>query len=361
MPIATPHLRQTDDEVLTTTDTAKVLGISVRTAQLLIEGGRIPSWKTPGGHRRVYRSAVEALLLPAREAPQVVSATLIVVSSPDRQPVLRGVLEKLGHLSIQFHSDTWSAALAMAVRPPAVLVLDSDMHRDGAQMVNSLAMDSRFANAEFVVVVREGERRLETTPARVHLTTLDGLDDLLRRLTGDRPSAAAPVVEGGFVVAPNEASRLRAVQRLGIVDTPAEVSFDRVTSLAAHGLKSPVSLMTVLTADRQWFKSRQGLELTETPRSWAFCNHTLLQKGVFEVRDLAKHPSFVHNPAVADAPHFRFYAGAPVNDPDGFPIGSICVIDYRPRQLDKMQRTMLLDLAAIATDELKLRDLVSRN
>jgi GAF domain-containing protein len=153
---------------------------------------------------------------------------------------------------------------------------------------------------------------------------------------------------------------LLAVKRSGIVDTPAEPSFDRVTWLASMGLKSPVALMTVLTEERQWFKSRQGLDMPETPRSWAFCNETILQKDVFEVRDLSKHSVFSSNPAVLASPHFRFYAGAPVYDADGFPLGSICVMDYRPRHLDAQQRRMLLDLAAIASDEMKLRELLGK-
>jgi GAF domain-containing protein len=150
------------------------------------------------------------------------------------------------------------------------------------------------------------------------------------------------------------------VQRSGLVDTPSEAPFDRVTWLAANDLKSPVALMTILTAERQWFKSRQGLAMPDTPRSWAFCNHTVLQRDVLEVRNLAKHESFAGNPAVAGAPHFLFYAGAPVYDPDGFALGSICVIDYRPRQLDKAQRKTLLELAAIASDAVKLRGLAAK-
>lgn len=350
-----------EDEVLTTTEAAKVLGISVRTAQLLIEGGRIPSWKTPGGHRRVHRSAVEALLNPAQPSVLVASATVIVVTPVERQPVFQHLIESLGYLSPQFHSNTWSAAIAAAVRAPAVLVVDLEgSGSEGVSLLSVLAGDARFRHAEFVVVVPTRKGRLETLPARVHVATFKGLDELLKRLTSAKQPFESRLVDGSFLVAPNEGSRLQAVQRSGIVDTPPEPSFDRVTWLASTGLKIPVALMTVLTAERQWFKSRHGLELAETPRSWAFCNHTLLQTGVFEVRDLQKDPNFANNPAVVNAPNFRFYAGAPVYDPDGFPLGSICVIDYRPRQLDKSQRRTLLDLAAIASDELKLRDLTMR-
>lgn len=101
--------------------------------------------------------------------------------------------------------------------------------------------------------------------------------------------------------------------------------------------------------------------MLETPRSWAFCNHTVLQRGIFEVPDLADHLAFASNPAVANAPHFRFYAGAPVYDPDGFALGSLCVIDFQPRQLDDDQRRTLLELAAIASDEVKLRELLKKS
>ncbi len=186
----------------------------------------------------------------------------------------------------------------------------------------------------------------------------------MAKLSPDDPQHASALVSalaGDFPTAPNEGSRLQAVLRSGLVDSPAEVQFDRVTWLAARGLKAPISLMTVLTPELQWFKSRQGLDMMQTPRSWAFCNHTVLQTGIFEVHDLQEHPSFAKNPAVADAPYFRFYAGAPVYDPDGFALGSICVIDFRPRQLDKNQRRTLLELAAIASDEVKLKGLTAKS
>src|SRR5262249_14000705 len=100
-----------------------------------------------------------------------------------------------------------------------------------------------------------------------------------------------------------------------------------------------------------------GLDMTETPRSWAFCNHTILQKGVFTVDDLARAAAFADNPAVAGAPHFRFYAGAPVIDPDGFALGSLCAVDYKPRELDAEQEQALLALAAVASDAVQLRSM----
>lgn len=350
-----------EDDVLTTTDAARMLGISVRTAQLLIEGGRVPSWKTPGGHRRVHRSSVQALLEQAHPPTKQMSATVMVVAQPERRASFEGVLAGVGHLLPEFHASLGLAAIALGARTPAVVVVDSDSWtQEAAVLVGALATDVRFRLAEFVLVTPNEKRRPKPLPARVRLTTLSGLVELLRVLTEERVHQDDRIVDGDFLMPSNEASRLEAVKRAGIVDTPAEDSFDRVTWLASRGLKSPIALMTVLTADRQWFKSRQGLDMLEAPRSWAFCNHTILQREVFEVQDLSKHPSFKNNPTVVDGPRFRFYAGAPVYDPDGFALGSICIMDHHPRRLDKNQRRMLSDLAAVASDEVKLRDLVAK-
>jgi excisionase family DNA binding protein len=355
------HLMPMEDEVLTTTEAAKLIGISVRTAQLMIESGRLPSWKTPGGHRRVRLADVQALLGKPSSAEKSRSATVLVVTTEERQQLFAQVFEDAGHLHPRFQTNIWSAAIAAGARLPAVLIVDLDAWpEEGASLLGTLATDSRFRNVPCVAVLRAGVKRPSTLDSRVQAATLETLPGLLNRLTEEPAPAKGQLALGDFPVAPNERGRLEAVQRSGLVDTPAEPSFDRLTWLAANGLKSPVALMTLLTAERQWFKSRHGLAMQDTPRHWAFCNHTVLQRELFEVRDLTKHHGFAKNPSVADAPHFRFYAGAPVFDPDGFALGSICVLDYRPRQLDENQRRTLLDLAAIATDELMLRDTLAR-
>jgi excisionase family DNA binding protein len=350
-----------EDDVLTTTEAAKLLGISVRTAQLLIEGGGLPSWKTPGGHRRVHRSDVEALLPDGKPQGRARSATVLVVTSERRRPQFEAVLERIGHLSPQFQTSTWSAAATVAGRLPAVVVVDVEgCGNNAAGLLETLANDVRFQDAALVAVIPSRQRGAAAPASRVCETSLDRLEAVLVKLSEDAGPATG-VAGSGFPIAPNEASRLQAVQRSRLVDTPSEAPFDRVTWLAANDLKSPIALMTILTAERQWFKSRQGLEMPDTPRSWAFCNHTVLQRDVLEIRNLAKHESFAGNPAVAGAPHFLFYAGAPVYDADGFALGSICVIDYRPRQLDKTQRKTLLELAAIASDAVKLRGVLAKH
>jgi excisionase family DNA binding protein len=348
------------DDVLTTTEAAKLLGISVRTAQLMIEGGKLPSWKTPGGHRRVLRSDVEAILPGAAADGRVQSATVLAVTDDAGRPGFEAVLRRIAHIAPVFHTDTWLAAAAAGERIPAAVVVDVAAFQGAAVgLLEALAEFGHFKDAALIAVIPVGKRGAVKLPARVVKTSLEALGGVLIQLTADEPAPADPI-ERGFPVPPNEASRLQAVQRSGLVDTAPESAFDRVTWLAANELKMPVALMTLLTGDRQWFKSRQGLALPETPRSWAFCNHTVLQRDVFEVKNLSTHDSFASNPAVADAPHFRFYAGAPVYDPDGFALGSICVIDYRARQLDARQRKTLQELAAIASDAVLLRQMQGR-
>lgn len=224
-------------DVLTTSQAARLLGISVRTAQLWIEGGSLRSWKTPGGHRRVYRSDVMALI--------------------DKSPA-----------------------------PPA-------------------------------------------------------LDAIAKHAA---PTAAF-----------DESLRLQALTASGLVDSGPEPSFDRLTWLASRMLKAPIALVTLLTATHQRFKSRIGLAMTETPRDWSFCNRTIMQRDVFTVENLRLDPQFADNPAVVGDMHFRFYAGAPVIDPDGYALGALCVIDTEPRRLKDDEHTTLRALADIASDQLRLR------
>jgi GAF domain-containing protein len=164
------------------------------------------------------------------------------------------------------------------------------------------------------------------------------------------PSAGVP-----YPLALNERQRLVALERSGLLDTAPEEPFDQVAWLAAQTLDAPIALITLLTSTRHWFKARFGLDLPEAPRSWAFCNYTILQKGVFSVEDLASDPRFAANPAVAGEPGFRFYAGAPILDEEGFAIGSLCVIDRRQRALDARQERALLALAGMASSEVRLR------
>jgi hypothetical protein len=265
--------------------------------------------------------------------------------------------------TVDAYSDTQEAAFAIGLRLPALVVVDlrDDATGERAALVTRLAAQPALGASRIVTLGGEADAMHDENagaPAKItrvaHAQALPAaLRDLLRDrdATAVRPDPAAP-----YPVAANEAQRLVALERAGFVDTPPEDAFDRLTWLASRALDAPIALLTVLTSQRQWFKSRQGLDnFTETPRSWAFCNYTILQRDVLVAPDLEHDPRFADNPAVAGGPCFRFYAGAPVVDQDGFALGSLCVIGYEPRTLDQQERETLAALAALASDELRLR------
>ncbi|KMQ72849.1 sensor domain-containing phosphodiesterase [Marinobacter subterrani] len=150
-----------------------------------------------------------------------------------------------------------------------------------------------------------------------------------------------------------ERRRLAALDRLGILDTPPEERFERLTRIARQYYGVKTALFSVLDEDRQWFKSRQGLDTTETPRSVAFCDYAIQQDKLLLVEDATRDPRFQKNPLVTGKPHIRFYAGMPVREPSGFKIGSLCIIDDKPRQFSEIDLDILRSLASIVEDELE--------
>jgi excisionase family DNA binding protein len=240
------------DPVLTTAAAARLLGVAVSTAQLWFESGALPSWRTPGGHRRVRRSAVLQLLETRRPAAA-----------------------------------------------PEPVADDAGAPTLGPEFLPAHAPDY-------------------PTPA-------------------------------------NEAARLAAVHASGLFDTPPEAVFDRLTWLATQVTDCPMGLMSMLGARRQWFKSRAGTALAETPRAWAFCNHAIMGAAPFMVEDAVRDPRFAANPLVTGDNRVRFYAGVSVVDAGGHALGTLCVLDHEPRRLREREMKALEELAAIATDELRAR------
>lgn len=153
----------------------------------------------------------------------------------------------------------------------------------------------------------------------------------------------------------NEHARLRTLRRYAVLDTEAEPSFDRITALAARVLRVPICLVSLVDADRQWFKSCVGLGVRETGRDISFCAHAILSDDVLVVPDATEDARFLANPVVLGAPFIRAYAGAPLTTSDGFRIGTLCAIDTRPRAFDADERATLADLARLVVDELELR------
>lgn len=234
------------DDALTTREAARILGVAVSTTQLWMERGALPSWKTPGGHRRCRRSEVLRL----------------ITSAPPAVP-----LEPAGLLAAEFH----------AVASPS------------------------------------------------------------------------------YPVGAHEAERLRALAASGLVDSPPEHVFDRLAWLAAQFMQAPMAVVSLLTAERQWFKARSGVAVSQTPRAWAFCSHAVLGDDLFVVEDAQQDARFCRNPLVRGQPHIRFYAGLPVHDANGYKLGTLCVLDTESRTLTPEQGRGLLELGNLVTEEIRRR------
>ncbi|MCK6105588.1 PAS domain-containing protein [Brevundimonas sp. EYE_349] len=155
----------------------------------------------------------------------------------------------------------------------------------------------------------------------------------------------------------DEADRLAALNRYGVLDTTPEAAFDDLANLAARLCDAPMAAVSLVDAERQWFKAEVGLGLPQTPRPVSFCAHAMLGDQPLIVTDAEQDGRFADNPLVTGAPHIRFYAGYPLKSPEGAPLGALCVLDHRPRPegLTELQATAMRTLAAQVMTQLELR------
>jgi GAF domain-containing protein len=156
-------------------------------------------------------------------------------------------------------------------------------------------------------------------------------------------------------VIPNEKQRLNVLWQYEVLDTVPEEVFDDLTELAARICEAPIAMITLVDESRQWFKSKVGVTVKETSRDISFCGHAIAQSDLFIVPDATKDQRFEHNPLVISDPKIRFYAGAPLITPDGYPLGTLCVIDKVPRELRPDQKSALRVLARHVMTQLELR------
>jgi GAF domain-containing protein len=153
----------------------------------------------------------------------------------------------------------------------------------------------------------------------------------------------------------NEAQRLKVLWQYDVLDTVPEEMFDDLTDLAAHICEAPIALISLVDEKRQWFKSRTGISVREMDRDISFCAHAILQNGLSIVADAAKDPRFKDIPLVTGPQKIRFYAGMPLKSPDGYALGTLCVLDKAARQLNPDQKRALRVLARHVETQLELR------
>ncbi len=155
----------------------------------------------------------------------------------------------------------------------------------------------------------------------------------------------------------NEAERLAALNAYEILDTAPEIAYDDITAVASALCGTQISLVSLIDGERQWFKSKQGIDASETPREISFCAHAIHSTEVFIVRDALQDERFADNPLVESGPQIRFYAGAPLITPEGFNVGTLCIADSEPRDISPEQIQSLQALARLVVSQLETRRL----
>lgn len=295
----------------------------------------------------------------ASMAPAAVVATPPELS---RRPVLLGVASQalLGQLAqplaadgiavLQAHDREAVLELAAAASP-SLIVLERDLPGSGIATCEALRIGGLAAPDIPILLVAPDE---PSSP-------VDGVSDWLVEPFSSayaRAHLRAWLMRGACRwtkprLPVNEPERLKALYRLNILDTRAEERFDRLTRLAAATLDAPMALVSLVDRDRQWFKSAFGASSGETPRDVSFCAHAILEDRIMIVPDALTDPRFADNPAVTGEQRVRFYAGCPLRLDSGAVVGTLCIVDRRPRQLAAPQLGLLQDLADLVTRELQ--------
>lgn len=157
----------------------------------------------------------------------------------------------------------------------------------------------------------------------------------------------------------DENERLSALQRLKLLDTAPEDTFDRITRFACEEFQVSIAAISLVDANRQWFKSISGLDVRETSREISFCGHTILEEGIFVVLDASADVRFADNPLVTGEPNIHFYAGCPIHDPSFRRIGSLCIINETPRAFDRTDMVKLNELANLVDEQIETDYLAS--
>jgi hypothetical protein len=292
----------------------------------------------PASPPRSRRPARSASATPALEE---LTVSIIIVSGDEE---LRRVVDDAARAENLAVVDSADAAARIGHGDRLVVVADVDDDDGGLDRLRSAFTPAVWARLWIVAVTRTLS---EAPPAPAGMcdwlvwpATTAHVRTKLRAAVLRRACRwlAAPLP-------PDEEARLDALRALNVLDTPAEDRFDQFTEQACERFGVPIALITLVDRDRQWFKSRRGVDLAQSPRDQSFCAHTILAPDVMQVSDVLLDPRFADNPAAAGALHIRFYAGAPLVLENGSRVGTLCIADHRPRLLDAAQLDALRRLA----------------
>jgi phosphoribosyl 1,2-cyclic phosphodiesterase/DNA-binding response OmpR family regulator len=300
----------------------------------------------PVGRREAIPASASAL------APRATTAIVCARSEP-----LRAVLVKVAEaeqLDVVATPDLHEAYAAARSGEPAIVLIEAIDDDGGFNLVAAIRdLEGPVADVPIIMVGRDEDRwhpdALETDITEWVVWPLSEffLRTKLRAWVLRRASRweKAPTPS-------DETRRLEALHALGVLDTDPEERFDRFTAEISQALDVPIALVSFVDVDRQWFKSRRGVDITETPREMSLCAHAILGRDIMQIPDTLADPRFADNPMVAGGPRLRFYAGMPLTLDDGSRVGTLCVADYRPRQLDDGELDELRRVAGLVVDEL---------
>jgi len=285
------------------------------------------------------------------------SSVLVAVADPQVAGILGDAVTDDGLRLVSVQDGSAIPSMLRYEKFSLVLLQQGLKGSDALQVCRSLRSDPNVIDRDVpIVLVRNGE-----SPAEQQAEAEAGVTDWLIWPFSEeyaRTRIRAWVLREAcrWRNAPlpaDEERRLEALYQTGLLDTDAEERFDRYTRIAAALFDVPIALVSLVDKDRQWFKSRMGLDVRETARDKAFCAHVILGDDVMQVPDALVDDRFADNPLVTDEPRIRFYAGAPLSLGDGSAVGTLCVIDHRARNLDEDQLQLLSDLAKLVERELQ--------
>ncbi len=293
----------------------------------------------------------------ARQAPAIEEADrtlLIAASDPGLLELVREAA-KLEDLTVLEATDVSSILQSAQEEKPRMVILEERPGCDIFSLVYLLrGIDQRYGPEVGVFVVTTSHPHPTSRAAEfatdwlVWPTTLAHVRTKLRawilRRACHWQSAPLP---------PDEERRLESLRKLGVLDTKPEERFDHFTDLACSAFDMPIALVSLIDAERQWFKSARGVDAIETSRDVAICAHAILHDDVLQVPDALEDPRFAENPLVGREPGMRFYAGVPLTLSDGSRVGTLCVIDHRPRLLNQEQLELLREMGRSVTAELE--------